>query len=69
MKKKLVQRVKKPLNDNIVAIATTASCTINQDFYVEQMGEIPDSNKNHLRYTNYPVKVVAVPIDWLMNQK
>jgi hypothetical protein len=33
------------------------------------MGEIPDSQKNHLKYTNYPVKVVAVPIDWLMNQK
>jgi hypothetical protein len=33
MKKKLVLKVKKPLNDNIVAITSTSSCFIDDTFY------------------------------------
>ena len=69
MKKKLVQRVKKPLNGNIVAITDCRSCNITQGFYVDKMNDISEHDKNALKYQNYPVDVKAVPIDWLMNNK
>jgi len=44
MKKKLVLKVKEPLNENIVAITHCNSCNIDENFYVEKMDEITEEN-------------------------
>jgi hypothetical protein len=64
MKKKLVLRVKRPLNKNIVAITHAASCYIDDDFFTSKMHEIPEDHPND-KFQNYPVKVKAINIKWL----
>ena len=70
MKQKLILRRRGRLNDNIVAIAYTKSSYLDEDFYKEKMGEkVADGSYELKKHRNYPVNVVALPIEWLMKDK
>ena len=57
---KKVLRVKKPLNDSIVGLATSSTAYIDNDFYTKNFGEKPD-------YKAFPVNIFCMRIDWVID--
>jgi hypothetical protein len=55
-------RVREELNDQIVALGHSNVSYVDDVFYKRQLGLVDDITKN-----NYPVRVVAVEIGWLLN--
>ena len=63
MAEKQILRILEPLDGEIVAIASSPTVYIDQDFYKSQMNE--DENKP--KYKSYPVAIEALKVGWLIN--
>ena len=63
MQEKKVLRVKKALSENIVAIATSQTTYIDDEFYVKEFGE----NKQNQNFKAYPVEIISMPIQWIIS--
>ena len=58
-----VLRIKNPLNDSIVAMASCNTAFIDENFYQNAFHE-DKTNKN---YKAFPVNIVIVKIDWIIS--
>ena len=58
-----VLRIKSPLNDTIVAMASCKTAFIDEEFYQSQFNE----DKKNENYKAFPVNVVIVKIDWIIS--
>ena len=63
MQEKKVLRVKKALSDNIIALATSATTYIDDDFYQNKFGE----DKKNPNFKAYPVEITSLPIQWIIS--
>ena len=63
MRDKKVLRVKHPLNDNIIAIASSQTTFIDDKFYNSSFGE----RLNDDSYNSYPVEIVSLSINWIVS--
>ena len=63
MQEKKVLRIKEPLNEHIIAIATSHTAYIDDHFYEEKFEE----NTKRPDYKAFPVKVVSLPIGWIIS--
>ena len=63
MQEKKVLRIKQPMNDSIVALATSNTAYIDDDFYKEKFGEnLKDEQKKA-----FPVNIVSMKINWIIS--
>jgi hypothetical protein len=60
MAEKKVLRVKEPFNENMIAIASSSSAFIDDNFYKNEFGDNAD-------YKAYPVEVVSLRINWIIS--
>ena len=65
MKDKSVLRVKAPLNDRIIAMASSHTLFIDDEFFLKKFGE----NTNDSSLKAFPVEVVCLRIDWIINSQ
>jgi hypothetical protein len=63
MQEKKVLRIQEPLNDTIIAIATSHTAYVDDEFYVQKFGE----NKKNANFKAFPVQVVSLPIGWIIS--
>ena len=63
MKEKSVLRVKDAMNESIVAMASSHTLFIDEQFYNKKFGE----NINDTSLKAFPVEVVCLRIDWIIN--
>ena len=63
MKDKSVLRVKKPINETMVAMGSSHTLFIDEEFYLRKFGE--DINDSSLKA--FPVEIVCLRIDWIIN--
>lgn len=66
MVEKQILRIAEPLDDEIIAIASSPTVYIDQDFYTKQMKEDDHENKK-AKYKSYPVKIEALKVGWIIN--
>ena len=65
MKDKSILRVKAPLNDRIIAMASSHTLFIDDEFFLKKFGE----NTNDSSLKAFPVEVVCLRIDWIINSQ
>ena len=53
------------MNDTIVKMASSESIFIDERFFREKM----DERKNEVNYQMYPVNIVAMRMQWIINHK
>lgn len=63
MKDKKLLKVAEPMNDNIVAMATSHTAYVDDLFFEEKMGE----DKTNPKYKVHPVEVLSLKIGWIIN--
>ena len=63
MKDKSVLRVKEPINETMVAMGSSHTLFIDEEFYRKKFGE--DIHDSSLKA--FPVEVVCLRIDWIIN--
>jgi hypothetical protein len=54
--------VKSPLNESIIAIASSPTTFIDEDFYRKEFGDLHSPE-----YKAYPVNVVSFKINWIIS--
>jgi hypothetical protein len=62
MSQKKVLRVKEPFNDSIIAISSSSTAYIDEDFYYKEFGD-----KQNADYKAYPVNIVSLKINWIIS--
>jgi hypothetical protein len=60
---KNILRVNKPLNDTIIAIASSPTLYVDDIFYRNVFKE----DKTNPYYKAYPVDIMALKIDWIVS--
>jgi hypothetical protein len=63
MQDKRVLRIKEPLNNRIIAMASSHTAFIDDKFYKESFFE----NKRNLNYKAFPVEIVSLKINWIIS--
>jgi hypothetical protein len=63
MQEKKVLRIKEPLNESIIAISTSHTAYVDDEFYEKNFEE----NKKKADFKAFPVKVVSLPIGWIIS--
>ena len=58
-------KVKQALNKEIVAIASSPTVYIDQNFYEKEMYE----NEKKAKFKSYPVKIEALKVGWIIQDK
>ena len=65
MQDKKVLRVKRAHSQNIVAMATSNTAYIDEEFYSKRFGE----NKKNQNYKSFPVEVTSLPVQWILTSQ
>lgn len=60
--KKLL-KIKEPINDTIIAMATSHTAYVDDDFFEKKFGE----DKENPEYKVHPVEVLSLKIGWIIN--
>ena len=60
---KTLLKIAEPINDSIIAMATSHTAYVDDDFFQNQFGE----DKNNASYKVHPVEVLSLKIGWIVN--
>ena len=63
MKDKKLLKINEPINDSIIAMSTSHTAYVDDEFFQKQFGE----DKDHEEYKVHPVEVLSLKIGWIVN--